>query len=287
MSRFGTQLICLSLLVVLLAPAGAEAGKKRKRGPAVAVWDVFVEDDNRAEAWHWYGRISEAIDSLEQLRADDDLDFSPAARPSEGIVVAGTTAVRWLDAAWVAFRGREYVVAISFAEDALGLIEGYPAARMPDGLVRDLELMIARCQVVQGRTGPARSSMRAASLLDPAWEARPGWESREFVDLWQEVAAERSSAPPATLVVETDEPFSRILLYGVDQGGTAGGGALELQLPPGIYEVTARKPGYADRSERVHLKPHDLVEVAFDLEVENSPAFQESLLEALRTPADQ
>ena len=285
--KFVRIALVVALGLCFAVPAAAEAKRKRRKGPAVAVWDVYVGDENRAEAWHWYGRILDAIDELPELRADDELDFLPAVRPAEGITVAVRTADRWLEAAWVAYRGREFDTARDFAQDALQLVEGYPAARMPEGLLRDLELMVARSSVEQGRTAQATRSLRAAVLLDPTWEARTGWERDEFVELWETVSSERAAAPPATLVVRSDRPSTRVLVYGVDHGSTGPEGELELQLPPGVYEVTARRAGYADGSERVRLRPHDLVEVELALEVRNSASFQEGLVEALDDPAAQ
>ncbi len=287
MPRLPRLLLCTALALTFALPATAEAKRKRRKGPAVAVWDVYVGDDHRAEAWHWYSRIQDAIDELPELRADDELDFLPSVRPAEGITVAVSTADRWLEAAWVAYRGREYDTARAFAQDALELVEGYPASRMPDGLLRDLELMVARAAMALGREAQATRSLRSAVLLDPTWEARPGWEQPDFVELWESVSVERAAAPPATLVVRSDQPFTRILVYGVDQGGTGPRSELELQLPPGIYEVTARKPGFADRTERVHLRPHDLQEVELALEIRNSPSFQEGLVRALADPGAQ
>lgn len=280
-------LLCVALGLTFVLPATSEAKRKRKRGPAVAVWDVYVDDDHRAEAWHWYSRILEAIDELPELRADDEMDFLPSVRPAEGITVAVRTADRWLEAAWGAYRGREHEIARRFAQDALQLVDGYPASRMPEGLLRDLELMVARTSLALERTAQATRSLRAAILLDPTWEARPGWEPPELLELWETVSAERAAAPPATLVVRSDQPFTRILVFGVDQGGTGARGALELQLPPGIYEITARKAGFADAGERVHLRPHDLQEVDLALEVRNSASFQEGLVQALEDPSAQ
>jgi hypothetical protein len=56
---------------------------------------------------------------------------------------------------------------------------------------------------------------------------------------------------------------------------------------PGIYEITARKPGHADSSDRIHLRPHDLTEVELAVEVRNSPGFQEALIDALADPRGQ
>jgi hypothetical protein len=287
MPRPARLLLCVALGLLFVLPASAEAKRKRRRGPAVAVWDVYVDDDNRSEAWRWYSRISDAIDTLPDLRADDELDFEPDARPAEGITVAVSTASRWLEASWALYRGREYDDAITFCEEALRLVEGYPAARMPDGMLRDLELMVARASLARGSEARARRSLRAAVLLDPSWEARPGWELPDFVALWEEVAAERSTAPQGTVVVRSSEPLTRVLVYGVDQGVTSVAGELELPLPPGIYEVTGRRPGFADVTERIHLKPHDLVEVELTMEVRNSASFQEELVRALADPTGQ
>lgn len=277
--------------IVLVVPAVASAapgGKhKRKKGPAVAVWELFVDDDHRAEAYHWYGRISGAIDDLENLRADDDRDFQPNVRPAEGLSVAVASASAWLEGAWVAYRGREYEVAISFASDALTMVDGFPSARLPDGLVRDLELMGSRSYLALGKEAQARAGLRAALLLDPTWVAQDGWEIPEMVGLWEEVAAERATAPPATLSVRTSEPFTTVLVYGVPYGETGANGELDLQVPPGIYEVTGRHVGFADHTERVHLRPHDLVEVDLPMEVRNSPRFVECVLAALADPGAQ
>jgi hypothetical protein len=279
--------ITIALGLCFVLPAGAEAKRKRRKGPAVAVWDVYVDDQFRAEAWHWYSRILTAIDELPELRADAEMDFLPAVRPAEGITVAVQTASRWLEASWVAYRGREYEAARQFAQDGLQLVEGYPAARMPEGLLRDLELMVARSSMELSRMAQATRSLRAAVLLDPTWEARTGWERPDFVELWETVSSERAEAPPGTVVVHTDQPFSRVLVYGVDQGSTGPEGELELQLPPGIYEVTARRAGYADETERVRLRPHDLVDVELALEVRNNPSFQEGIVQALDDPRGQ
>ncbi len=279
--------VLLAAFAVFSLPADAEAKKKRKKGPAVAVWDVFVEDDDRAEAWHWYTRISAAIDELEDLRADDELTFEPRVLGGEGVSVAATNASRWLDGAWVAFRGREYDVAARFAEDALKLVDGFPASRLPDGLVRDLELMVARARLADGDEALSRSALRAAVLLDPTWEARDGWESPELVALWRDVAAERAEAPPATLIVRTSQPFTDVLVYGVRHGTTGPSSELDLPLPPGLYEVTARKAGHADASERVHLRPHDMTELDLAIEVRNSAGFPEALVDALADPTGQ
>ncbi len=279
--------LAIALVVPAVGSAAPLAKKKRKRGPAVAVWDLHVDDDHRAEAWHWYGQISEAIDQLEDLRADPDRLFEPAVRPSEGLDVASQSASRWLEGAWVAYRGREYQVAVDFATDALALVDGYPASRMPDGLVRDLELMVARSQVALGREAQARAALRAALLLDPWWVARDGWEHQDVIDLWAEVSAERAEAPPATLAVRTTEPFTTVLIYGVPHGETGPTGELDLHLPPGIYEVTGRREGYADSTERVHLRPHDVAELDLPMEIRNSPRFVEGVIAALADPAAQ
>jgi len=281
------SLLCLVLAATLAAPPDASAKPKRKRGPAVAVWDVFVEDDHRAEAWHWYVRISEAIDRTEDLRADGDLTFEPRVLGGEGVKVASVTARRWLDGAWVAYRGREYGVAARFAEDALKLVDGFPAARLPDALVRDLELMVGRANLADGREAQARAGLRAALLLDPAWVAKEGWETPGLIAMWAEVAAERAQAPPATLIVRTSQPFTEVLVYGVSRGSTGPSGELELLLPPGLYEVTARKPGHADAGERVHLRPHGLTELELAVEVRNSAGFQDALADALADPGEQ
>jgi hypothetical protein len=288
---FAARLVAAGAVALLLlgAAPSAEAGGKRGRNrtPALAVWDVQADDEHRAVAAHWYERVAAAVAALPDLVPDAERDFAPRVAPAEGLTVAARVGQRWLEAGWVALRGREGAAALSFAQEALEQVEPFPAARLPEGLLRDLQLLEARAQLLLGNAASARASIRAATLLDPDWEPRPGWESPDFVRLWSETADERASAPPATLVVRSSEAMTRVLVYGVERGTVTGAEGATLTLPPGIYEITGRKAGFADSTERVHLKPHDSQELDLTVRVENSAAFQERLVAALGDPGSQ
>ena len=138
-----------------------------------------------------------------------------------------------------------------------------------------------------GRPEPAEAALKAATILDPGWEAEPRWEQPEFLVLWGRLADARDRAPRGMLQVDAAEPGATVLVYGVPQGQADGDGRLSLTLPAGLYEITGRKPGFADRTETVHLRPGANTELDLAISVRNSPGFQEALAAALESPADQ
>ncbi len=279
------RLITIAIFLLALAPQPADAAPRR--GPAVAVWDLHVSDEHRTEAVHWYSRVIEAISAVPELRADSGRVFRPSVRPAEGLVVASTNASAWLEAAWVAYRGGELDAAAVLVSDAIRLVDAYPASRLPEGLVRDLHLLRGRVLLDTGRGEAARAAVKAALLLDPTWTAERRWERRDLVALWDELARERDALARGTLIVDTVEPGATLLVYGVVQGVADADGIVQLDLPAGLYEVTARKAGLADRTERVHLRAGTEQELDLALSVSNSPGFQEALADALRRPSEQ
>lgn len=279
------RLLTTLILLTSLAPAGVDAAGKR--GPAVAVWDLHVADEHRTEASHWYARVVEAISAVPELRADSGRVFRPSVRPAEGLVVASTNGSVWLEAAWAAYRGGELDAAALLVSDAIRLVEPYPASRLPEGLVRDLHLLRGRILLDTGLHEAARAAVKAALLLDPTWTAERRWERPDLVTLWDSLAQERDAMARGRLIVDTVEPGAVLLVYGVAQGVAGPDGTAELDLPAGLYEITARKPGLADRTERVHLRASAEQELDLALSVRNSAGFQEALADALRRPGAQ
>jgi hypothetical protein len=277
----------LPLLLALVALAAPAEAAPRRGGPAVAVWDLHVDDAHRTEASHWYARFADALAEVPELRADSGRVFRPSVRPAEGLTVASYNAQRWLEASWVAFQGGELEAAADLVADALRLVEPYPAARLPEGLVRDMHLLRGRVLLELGRREPAEAALKAATILDPGWEPDPRFERPEFLVLWGRLAAQRDQAPRGLIAVDVVEPGATVLVYGVPQGTAGADGRLELYLPGGLYEITGRKPGFADRTERVHVKPGANEDVDLAISVQNSPGFQEALAAALASPADQ
>jgi len=276
----------LALVAVLvLLPAAAQAGKRGD--PLLAVWDVASGDAERAEAWHWYGEVVAAAGEVEGLRVDSGAVFRPSVRPAEGRVVAVASAERWLEAAWTAWRAGEPAVATELARDALRQVEAFPATRLPDGLLRELHVMEARGLVAQGRDDAGRAALRAALLVDPSWVPADRWEPAHFVAAALAMRAEQELTEHAALVVSAGEPGAGVLLHGVEQGRTGADGTLSLNLPPGLYDVAVRKPGFADAITSIQLRPGRELAVELQLEVRNSPGFQEALLSALANPGDQ
>jgi hypothetical protein len=282
--RYLRPLLLCSLLVVLAAPA---FGARRGAGPAVAVWDLHVDDDNRSEASHWYARFADALQEVPELRADSGRVFRPSVRPAAGLTVASENAQRWLEAAWVAYRGGELEPAAALVADALRLVEPYPAARLPEGLARDLHLLRGRVLLQLGRAETAEAALKAAMILDPSWIAEPRWESTDFLLAWGRLADERERTPKGMVHVDVVEEGASVLVYGVPQGIVGADGRLDLYLPAGLYEITGRKAGFADRTERVHLRPGQDEDLDLAISVRNSAGFQEALAAALAAPADQ
>lgn len=279
-----SPLLISLLLAVLALPASAAP---RSKGPTLAVWDLHVDDEHRNEASHYYAQFADLLGDLPELRADAGRVFRPSVRPAAGVQVAASNGQRWLEAAWVAFRGGELEPSAALVADALRLVEPYPAARLPEGMVRDLHLLRARILLELGREEPAEAALRSAMLLDPGWNADPRWEQPGFLVLWGRLARDRDRAPRATLTVELVEPGATVLVYGVAQGQADAEGRLDLSLPAGLYEVTGRKPGFADRTERVHVQAGVDRDLDLAVSVRNSPRFQEALAAALDAPGDQ
>ena len=272
------------LLVVAAAPADAA---RRRGGPAVAVWDLHVDDEHRTEAAHWYARFADALADVPELRADSGRVFRPSVRPAEGLTVAAYNGQRWLEAAWVAYRGGELEAAQALVADALRRVEPYPAARLAEGLVRDLHLLRGRVLLSLGRSEVAEAALKAAMILDPGWQADARWEHPEFLVLWGRLSHERDRAQKSMLHVDVVEVGATVLVYGVPQGTADAEGRLDLYLPAGLYEITGRKAGFADRTERVQMRPGGDEELDLAISVRNSPGFQEALAAALASPSDQ
>lgn len=278
----------LLLVPLLLAATAAPSDAARRRGgPAVAVWDLHVDDAHRTEAAHWYGRFAEALADVPELRADSGRVFRPSVRPAEGLTVAAYNGQRWLEAAWVAYRGGELDAAAALVADALRLVEPYPASRLDGGLIRDLHLLRGRVLLALDRPETAEAALKAAMLMDPGWTAEPRWEHPDFLVLWGRLSHERDRSPKAMLHVDLVEAGGLVLVYGVPQGRADAEGRLDLYLPSGLYEITGRKAGFADRTERVHLRPGADTELDLAISVRNSPGFQEALAAALASPGDQ
>ena len=273
---------CLSLGSSLFAPSSADARRNRNETP-IAVWQLMTPDEDRALAEHWFGEIAGGIEAVNGLVPDSGRDFSPRLKPAEGVVVAIETAERWLDAAWLAHSRREWVIALGLADDALSLVEHFPAARLPEGLRRDLLLLRARALIRSGDTLDGRDALRGAMFLDPSWEAHPRWEHRDVVDLYESIKEERAGVPDAVVTVHTTVAGARILVSGIGRVDT-GDGAVELDLPAGTYEIAARKAGYTAPHETITVRPRQEVDVDLDLEVRNTAAFQELLQAALQDP---
>lgn len=275
-----TVLAALGLSLAL--PATADARRKKTPDP-VAVWQLITPDQDRALAEHWLEELAAAVDLVEDVAPDRERPFSPNVQPAEGVVVAIDTASRWLDAAWLAHSRREWQSTLGLAEDALALVEPYPAARLPAGLRRDLMLLRARALTRMGLTQDARDALRDAMFLDPAWEAHPRWEHASVVELYELNRAERAGVPEASVQIVTNVRDADILVHGVRAADTRKG-SVYLDLPPGTYEIAARKAGYTAPTETITLRPRQEAELDLSLEIRNTAAFQEALAAALEDP---
>ena len=273
---------CLTLACALAVPTPAAARRKAAPEP-IAVWQLITPDEDRALAEHWLGQIAEGIDAVEGVAHDRDRSFGPDVQPAEGVVVAIDTAARWRDAAWVAHSRREWGTALGLADDALALVEPYPAVRLPEGLRRDLMLLRARALTRLDRVQDARDALRQAMFLDPTWEAHPRWEHRIILDLFAANQAEREGVPKAEIQIVTNIRDAEILVSGVRRADTRRGSVV-LDLPAGTYEIAARRAGYATPMETVTLRPRQTVDLDLELDVRNTAAFQEQLTAALADP---
>lgn len=274
---------CLALVVSLLVPSSADAGRKGSATP-IAVWQLMTPDEDRALAEHWFGEIAQGIDAVDGLVPDPERRFSPSLKPAEGVVVAIETAQRWLDAAWLAYSRREWTTALGLADDAVALVEHFPAARLPEGLRRDLMLLRARALTRSGADQDGRDALRAAMFLDPSWQAHPRWEHEDVVEQYESIARSRAGVPPALVTVHSNVPGARILVSGIGRADTRGEPVI-LELPPGSYEIAARKAGYTAPHETLTVRPRQEVDIDLDPEVRNTAAFQELLQGALQDPA--
>ncbi len=274
---------CVCLVGTLLVPASAQARRNRTQIP-IAVWQLMTPDEDRALAEHWFGEIAEGVHAVDGLMPDPERAFSPDLKPAEGVVVAIETAQRWLDAAWLAHSRREWSTTLGLADDALALVEPFPAVRLSEGLRRDLMLMRARALTRHGTSQDAHDALRDAMFLDPSWEAHPRWEHGDVVALYESIKEERAGVPDARVTVHTSVPGARILVSGVGRADSRDG-LVALDLPAGTYEIAARKAGHTAPSETVRVRPREEIDVDLDLEVRNTAAFQELLQAALKDPA--
>ena len=273
---------CLSLVASTLVPSSADARRKSNETP-IAVWQLMTPDEDRALAEHWFGEIAEGVGAVDGLVPDAERRFSPNLKPAEGVVVAIETAQRWLDAAWLAHSRREWSTALGLADDALALVEHFPAARLPEGLRRDLMLLRARALTRSGALQDGRDALRAAMFLDPSWEAHPRWEHEHVVEQYESIALERAGVPPAIVTVHSNVSGARIMVSGIGRADTRSG-SVTLELPPGAYEIAARKAGYTAPHEAITVRPRQEVDVDLNPEVRNTAAFQELLQAALEDP---
>lgn len=283
MPRLDVTVAALAVAAFLL-PATADA---RRNDEPIAVWKLLADDIDQADAGPVYQELADAIASVRDVTPDPTLTFAPDVRPSEGVVVAQTTAARWLDAAWIAFQRREWTVALGLVDDALALVEPYPHARLPNGLRRDLHLARARTLLKLDETFEARESLRRGMVLDPEWEARRNWEQPEVVGLYEEIRQETIGVPPARVSVTTSVGGATILVGGVPRGETRLGEPFELLLPPGNHEITARRAGHASHIEDVFVTPRQELDLTMYLDVRNTARFQEQLAGALVAPREQ
>jgi hypothetical protein len=282
-------LICATAALVLTASLHPSSADARRRGDdvVIAVWDVLADDMERGEASAAYARLADALDSVHDVDADRARDFAPDVRPSEGVVVAQRNATRWLDAAWIAYQRREWTVARGLLDDALALVEPYPHDRLPDGLRKELYLLKARTDLRGGNEFDGREALRKAMALDPAWEASPHWELDELVSLYSDVREETVGVPPARVSITTSVPGATILVGGIERTRSEGTTPVEILLPPGNHEITARLAGHASHTQKVFLVPRQELTADFFLEVRNTAGFQEQLADALLEPAAQ
>ena len=273
----------LAACLALLSSVPTSADARRKAEEPVAVWSLIADDEDRALAEHWVTELASAIDGVEDVAADFDRSFAPNVMPAEGVVVAIDTASRWLDAGWLAHSRREWTITLGLAEDALALVEPYPAARLPAELRRDLMLLRARALARMGQTQDARDALREVMFQDPHWEAHPRWEHASIVELAGLIRAEREGVPEAMVTVVTNVRDADVLISGVRRADTRKGSVI-LDLPAGIYEIAARKAGYTTPTETITLRPRQQMDLDLTLEVRNTAAFQESLSAALADP---
>jgi len=283
MPRLALSLAALAAAALML-PTAAEA---RRNDEPIAVWKLLADDMDLAEAGPVYQELADAIDEVQDVTPDSSLTFAPDVRPSEGVVVAQTTAARWLDAAWIAFQRREWTVALALVDDALSLVEPYPHARLQNGLRRDLHLARARTLIKLDQSFEAREALRKGMVLDPEWEARRNWEQPDVVALYEEIRQETIGVPPARVSVTTSVDGATILVGGVPRGTTRLGEPFELLLPPGNHEITARRAGHASHIEDVFVTPRQELDLEMYLDVRNTARFQEQLAGALVAPREQ
>jgi len=286
MKRLTTLLVTAVGLGLTLSPAAADAARKSNDVP-IAVWALMADDTDRAQAGPVYDEIAAALSAVDGVRPDRDRVFEPFAKPSEGVIVAQRTANRWLDAAWIAYQRQEWSVARSLIDDAIALVEGYPHERLPDGLRRELQLLKARTDIRGGNDFTGREALRAAMTLDPSWEANRRWEPSEIVELYEAVRDETIGVPPARVRITSSVRGATVLVGGVERGRSQGSEPIELLLPPGTHEVTARLAGHASHTHTVFLTPRQELDLDFFLEVKNTARFQEQLEDALVAPAQQ
>jgi hypothetical protein len=275
-------LACLSFIASTLVPSSADARRKNNEKP-IAIWQLMTPDEDRALAEHWFGEIAEGVHAVDGLIPDSERRFSPSLKPAEGVVVAIETSQRWLDAAWLAHSRREWTTALGLADDALALVEHFPAGRLPEGLRRDLMLLRARALTRSGAPQDGRDALRSAMLLDPSWEAHPRWEHGDVVEQYESIAQERAGVPPALVTVHSDVSGARILVSGIGRADTRDG-PITLELPPGAYEIAARKAGYTAPYESITVRPREEVDVDLNPEIRNTAAFQELLEASLDDP---
>ncbi|MCO4774103.1 MAG: PEGA domain-containing protein [Deltaproteobacteria bacterium] len=280
------SILGLALAALTIVPADADARRKSSDEP-IAVWELLANDMDRGEAGPIYREIAASLDNVPGVRGDTELRFMPDVRPSEGVVVAQTTAARWLDAAWIAYQRREWSVARALLDDAIALVEPYPHERLPEGIRYQLYLLKARTDIRGGNDFDGREALRAAMALDPSWEASPRWEPEAVVDLYQEVREETIGVPPARISILTSVPGATIMVGGIERGHAKGTQPIELLLPPGSHEITAMRPGYSSHTQTLFLTPRQTLDLEFYLEVKNTARFQEQITRALEEPQGQ
>ncbi len=277
-----TALACTVLCVSMPAGAVERSGSHA----VVSVLEVNVDEANRAEAEYWYSRMVAALDSLSGISTRKDHVPVATDLPHDDYERDLAAVERTHAASWSTLRTGDWMASVRLSEEALTLASKFGSPPLPGKLRRDLYLVQSRALLKGKRHDDAADALRSAMSVDPYWQPAPRCIDGNFRDLFDRLHKSSIDAPSGTLAVVTRHRDTQVMVHGVSQGWVHRR-QFSMALPAGQYEVTSRRPGFADRTDKVTIEADRRTALRVKLRKGSSSAFYPDLMHALSRPGNQ